>query len=832
MEQSGLNTTVGHRVIPAVFDNLKLSWKIVTEIQKPNTTRQSLFCNFSGSDTPVLILSKVNRLEFHDIDLVGSSVKQLVSFPLENPIIAINKIHLKGLSNVLLALDNSWNLSIIYKQKDNICTRVVSQLSSEGQQFSIDSNPIIVTDKSSETRYFVLHNFQGVLSLFIINEDYDISPPKKKRSRSADVKLASVYSISIGAIVVLKMEMLENDILAVLYRDFNFTYSLRYYQIDIVKETITLIKNLDAFQVPPSYIIPTTHGGVLVLSSVSLFYFPGPNSRYLTLAETADASVTVSANVVTKDLLTDRPGEDMIGLFVAFDAIDDNRFLLTTNEGMTYLLYFDATTKNDTTYTVINHFQLITLGRTSSPNTNGLHHLTDSYFFQTSSSPSDILFQVNLERPFISILYSSEPRGPIIDMKYISSDSREDRISKLLTLRGNRNHSTITDSLQIPEIKLEVVSKTLWEEGGIFKITPILGTNEFICKSLDGKNGVFRYQNQIKKVKTKIAFEGLVLQARKFIDITYVVTSNGIYLENGRVLEAHILFAQILENKNIIYVTVDNEVVLYNDSEIVSTQKFGTEITRFYALKGIEFEIIYAIAKLGNKLELWSVSGQHHSELNETTSNEFVTSIVLDKQNNSVKVLYTTTDSLVQYSVDIKNHTLVGGMKAICHNFHNSKLEKSISNDMFIISQDMIYRLVLDATLNHYVPSRLGKTLKSSGIISLGNENFISLTTSGDILTLYKVRVNSETQRKDRIDAKKRKIFTKMSLFSKHYIVVLVKHESFDDSPIKTSIELYDLKHYNKLDSFVFDEQVVDMTVEDEYTHEDPMDIKESERGG
>lgn len=391
---------------------------LLSELKAPNAIHGSLYTTFGNHDTPILISCRIDKLEFSKIHPQESLKTHLFSVYTSNPILAFTKVRYLG-NDIIVVLDSTFNILVLYQGDAGMIEKAVTKLSFKGQQQSIDSVPLFAVDNSQDPSYFVLHTFQGVIQLFVFGNTKlprkSINAKSKKRSKDTD-DLWSVSSISIGNVVVLKMVMLKHcsNLLAMLYRTFNFDYALRYYTVDPKTKSVVLTKQFEEFDEPPSCVIPMNQGGILIVSGIHIFYFPNPNI-YLTLSdECTDPTVSINTQegYITKDISGNR--ELLMENFNTYEIIDDSRVLLVSSSGSAYILNLEAT-KTNKTFEIMN-IHLIKLGMLTIPTAQGLHHIDENYFYQASRTSQSMLFQIFPREPFLHINSFLDSSPPILSI--------------------------------------------------------------------------------------------------------------------------------------------------------------------------------------------------------------------------------------------------------------------------------------------------------------------------------------------------------------------------------------------------------------------------------
>ncbi|KAK6205507.1 uncharacterized protein RJT21DRAFT_117995 [Scheffersomyces amazonensis] len=769
---------------------------ILSELKAPNVTRQSILVDLHNDRNPVLVLTKINRLEFHERRNDSIEYTKFLTKPIEKPTIAINKLYLKDIGEVLLVLDDSYTISIAYFKNEIIFFHEIIKLSSQGQQFSIDSNPMIVTDMSSPNKYFILHTFQGVLSLFILNDKYDFNKAntqrKRSRSRIEGDELFSITSKYIGSIVVLKMAILKNDILAVLYRDFNFSYSIRFYKIDIKEKSLTMLTSETPFEVPPTCLIPSPHGGVIVLSSVQLAYFPED--------ESFSSSFARPDTIITKDITDEGLVNGDVGLFVAYDIIDESRYILTTNVGISYILYLDI--KKTHAAVQVQEFRLMKLGRTTIPNPNGLHRINGAYFYQSSQCLCDIIFRVDSNKPFINIVSATtEPQGPILDIIPKLNDPG------FFTLMGNKNHTRIFNNISDSKYHFDFQSLCRTRKR-MTRCIPVVGSKAFVAVDEDTECYLFGYMAGINYIM-KFDFSGFLLSAKEVNNRQLFLTTVGLY--NGKVLVYtdpkdmdDFIHSGDIYDGGILFISGKGELVYRKHSGRKFTYKFDCRsmLNALVSMSIGSHEKICLLSTSYGSISLISFKNEKFNIIDEwRLKNIGITSSALSYKDKTIYCFVITDEGyLIQYSIDSKRDRKlivkykIGPEWSFC---------EGLPDELFLKSSGKTCSLSFNYTVNHYVLTYFPE-VESGFMNPIGGKTFILTSHEYDQLE------HLELENEDTINDSKTlshwhpNYFLKALTVQELMLLTLTKMDSIQGSP-RMFLELYDTSNMKLLDKFEFD---------------------------
>lgn len=266
-------------------------------------------------------------------------------------------------------------------------------------------------------------------------------------------------TLPIGNITVCRIVPLtRSNHLAVLYRDFEFRYSLRYYRINMSSDRCTLdYQQFEDFKEAPSLLVPLPSGGVMVVSDLCIYVFPAPAQRASladTLVDSPNFRVSQARNVVTL-FMTHAPY--LGSSFSAFTAIDEKRFLITSDSGQSLIVFLD-TEWTGSTLTVLD-FRILDLQRTTP--SDFLVHIQGNVFFASSKTSRSILFRILPQSPHINILAYFPASSPILDLDYKYSFGPDAHSPMLLVSQGGFYGGELRRYLQPLKIVESIVSSHL-----------------------------------------------------------------------------------------------------------------------------------------------------------------------------------------------------------------------------------------------------------------------------------------------------------------------------------------------------------------------------------
>lgn len=355
-------------------------------------------CDFISSlILSLLVVAKHQKLEFYAAQ-ADNSFDIVDYIKTELPVVAMAHS-----GSVLVFLTNDYRLYFFDLDDEFKCKKMI-KLDQRGQQPCVDKPPILL----ASNRCVFLHCFQGIILVIIPEPEF---PSTRKRGRNSDGY--KVQSYAIGSIVVQAMDIISATdkaiSVAILYRDFNFNYSLRFYEFAHQTLNFTMVKQFDEFSEPVNHFTSTDTGGVLVFSAKHIFYFPGPDISYLELTnDNRDSKISVSRDnqMVTSSLTT------AISTIVCSSRIDPTRSLHISRDGTAYVLLFQATAQRESVS--IQALDFVALGKTTIP--TGVHHLSGSLFFASSKLSQSIFFNVRSNAPHISVEKCLLSSPPVLDI--------------------------------------------------------------------------------------------------------------------------------------------------------------------------------------------------------------------------------------------------------------------------------------------------------------------------------------------------------------------------------------------------------------------------------
>ncbi|CUM45288.1 uncharacterized protein AC631_00405 [Debaryomyces fabryi] len=753
---------------------------LLSEIRPPNCINRSIFANIFTSQKASLVVNKVNKLEFYVVHTESDEpyIELKDALSIDETILAIVPFQPRQLDNEwLMVLNESNELFYIgYNQETENFVRINGTiLNGNGQQQLLDVDPILLSNFNEESGYFIVHCFQGMIQVMVLNKDtkFDtlLIETTNKRSKKNNLhnEIWNTNTTAIGNIVIHQMVILENtdkfqDTLAILYRDFQYNYSLRYYRISPEEGKLLLHTQFEEFDEPPSCIIALKTGGILVLTSLHIFYFANPMVN-LQLTGESD-SIFVSRNgeqqLIVKKIDSTNYPELITSSFTNYTIIDDNRILAVTNTGMSYIIYFSSKYKGRK-LEVISTINLIKLGMTTVA--SDVHHIDKNIFFASSKLSQSILFEILQQKPFINICQFIPSSPPLlnIDPRFAGMQC------SLLTCGGGY------DSGELRKVHNKIFDLSLIKQFGtnldtsqILLLKMNNKTYNIATKDMNGKiNGEYLLEEEGPKscfkeidIHCHVQHE-LVLDQRIVDDNRISVTEQGCYINDQKVSNEKTFYGKILENGIFLQLTSQNRIIIQKGANFIKTVNLKAEfkqVTEIDMVQSSENKFFLLVAFDDGSYELHIISKESpYSKilLQEVVfdSNDGISScaILFDDTSSSAWLLFLSgSGSIGQVYFDLNDG--VKNKQAIVSQ-HASGLPcrffKDKNRRIFMADRNQIFGLFIDET-NLYKAASIIEINNINDVIFL-NEEKILVSTDVNKLSLYSLKTNSVANANDNI---------------------------------------------------------------------------------
>ncbi|CAK7892769.1 hypothetical protein CAAN1_01S11606 [[Candida] anglica] len=318
-------------------------------------------------------------------------------------------------TKLVLFVGNS--IKIVTWRRDSESFHIVETFIIKNNEFpkTIETSPILIAGpQPAGAKAIALHSISGMVTTI-----------KTEQSKVSKLNEQWVNQTSyLGSITVLFMTFLnrpngeDQPVLAVVYKDFNFACSLRYYVPDAVSGKFVVSRQFQEFEAPPQGIVALKQGGLLVFSDIYALYFPDPLVSYLSLDDdVTDPSLSVNSNenVLTKVLVTTRDSSIDIASLTAYTVIDSNRVLAIATSGMTFMLHFDISPLASGRKVTVRSFGAIKLNYTTPA--KQVVHVDRGIFFASSDMSRSVLFSISSTHPFVHISQYFDTSPPVLNIE-------------------------------------------------------------------------------------------------------------------------------------------------------------------------------------------------------------------------------------------------------------------------------------------------------------------------------------------------------------------------------------------------------------------------------
>lgn len=321
---------------------------------------------------------------------------------------------------VVLLFQNQLNVIEFHDDLSHTKTIVPFDTINGGFLEPMESGPILLKYTDSQKVYAVILRYSGFITLVdlsaTLHPNTKISRPKRKAKPES--KRSTTYNI--GELTIILMTVLSSSPpqLAILYRDVEFYYSLRLYELLMDSNTLKLNKQMETFQGAPTHLYSAVDG-IVVVGDTKVWYFPS-FPKTVSLSDSAGDSnfpVTLNKlhNVIT--LNTSSLSSKYLGCKINCSvSIDLKRQLLITDKGDTFLLYLELNVSSS--ISTVAEFKIVALLKCTIA--SELTFLQENLFFAASKVSRSVLFRVLQKSPFIDILQTLSNTLPILSLAPIS----------------------------------------------------------------------------------------------------------------------------------------------------------------------------------------------------------------------------------------------------------------------------------------------------------------------------------------------------------------------------------------------------------------------------
>lgn len=283
----------------------------------------------------------------------------------------------------------------------------------QGHQSCQDIDPVLMGPSAIDSGTLLLYQYTGFVTTIdvmqILNGPSKV--PKKRLQKKLQQKQLLVATYSIGNVAVLLMVRVEVSLFAVLCRDIEFKFSLRYYNLD-AKMSESYLRHVYTFRNAPSLVFSTggehLPHGIVVASDTAFYFFPV--SSKLLLGDSLDPSVVKNQGYEMATIPID---PIFLGSsFQCYTRIDQNRYLLVTDRGQTALFYVE-TEMGNVANTVLKQARVIDLGKSTIATALVAQN---NIILATSMSSRSVVFRIATRQPYIEILNYFDEAAPVLDI--------------------------------------------------------------------------------------------------------------------------------------------------------------------------------------------------------------------------------------------------------------------------------------------------------------------------------------------------------------------------------------------------------------------------------
>lgn len=459
-------------------------------IQQSRTIRVALRARFE--DVPHVVICRNNQLAAYKFTLDLPFLELVDTLELANDIDAAQVDHNEV---VVLAGDRLQTVSFIHNRWTPHFNAVVDGLKSDNQPRNNKS--ILALNTSRLLALIHRHaSFVTVVDLWDYIQANEEDVPQDSGT------LSRAFSIGSNIVELVCWLGRQDRVFAVLGRDYEFNYSLRYFSVDEDLSGLTMHPRKFDFREAPSLIFQAA-GGIIVASDLALYFFPvgeatlGDNAG----SPTFPVSRNKLQNVITLDL--SGGGAPYRGsVFTAHTLIHDTeapvkdapeyeeRHVLVTDKGDTLLVFLK--TSQSAVMNTTHDFQVVPLAKTTIA--SDLVHLDANVFFAASRLSQSVVFRILKSKPFIDICGHMRSTPPVLDLDV----SRKGNVDSLVVALGGFYSGELTslssemfDTRSVATVTLSLVAIT----AELTKVSPY--ELHFKAAGFDqSKNYVFNYERQ------------------------------------------------------------------------------------------------------------------------------------------------------------------------------------------------------------------------------------------------------------------------------------------------------------------------------------------------
>ncbi|KAG7664669.1 uncharacterized protein J8A68_001765 [[Candida] subhashii] len=748
---------------------------LLSQLAAPNAILTSLLLNHTTGT--LILLTTVNSIKIYKVEDLQNH--PLIELELTYKIVAITKFKSSRLSNeIIVTLDSEFNINYIYIEENlKVKLKTMMTLSTEGQSQALECDPIITIDKYENPNWILIHTFNDSIQVLYFDPDYnlfeifnhELKSKSKKRVRAS--KIWDLVSFPLGSIKVLTIEILHNveGTLAILYRQYDSTISMRYLKIEAKDKPPKLIKQFAVFNERPSLVIPMQKGGFLSIAPGSIFYFPPPEVKTISISTSIkDKSIVVSQNemYILKSIT-----HTTLESFISYTTIDADRTLLISESGTAYMLYINVEFSSRQ-IVILNQLSLIELGAVTIPTNTRVHHIGGDLFFQASRISRSCLFQILPNSPHINIVSYIDSSPPILDITTVSNNGD----LEVFTCQGGYHGSELRKYSSGPyTLRKSRSAKFSHVEYSSIEVLQ----NEVNLISEDNSGITVNLKDFTLKGPISPNFKEHKLACYKSKVDSYVLTRGAYYANDKAMIDGPFTLGITLSDcTGIIGITETNELkVLQGMNEPINYSKEGfDEITSIDCAKSDNSYFIL-ITGLKGSIAIFKLSNGNVMELfQEVLEDEpcILSSAIIPKADKVVIILSLDSGTVYQmvFSVHQKKLTKVNSLKQ-SFNTYPYTIRKSKSN-ILLFNKNEILLMAYDMLSGFYCHSSF--TSKES-IVDLQFASHNQIVVGFDTKRIASFVMEKESQRQAMIKYNSiysRDLFTKcMNIPENNHLVAI-----------------------------------------------------------
>lgn len=624
---------------------------VLNSVQAPSSICHAVGARVLLSEERALVVVRPKTLEVYK----GVRMLEMEAFSeVDERIVAVAAIRPKGAHSDRIAVFLELHTLLVLALDGGFNTVFAVCFSNLGHQNIIDSDAFLVPDSGENTTFLVVHCFLGVILVVFLpdlaNGKVSHNGPKKRSfTPKTPTKTFSIGNIVVHSMVMLQMS--EKPTLAVLYRDFNFNFSLRYYAIDPASQSFTLTKQFDEFDDTPTVLVAAPFGGVFLASELHLFYFPNPLVSLVSV-ETAKNDLLASTDrmVVTKKLYEDGTADFIAQTFVCHAVVDEKRIVFLNDVGEASVLYMDMV--SSTRAVTVKSLELIRLGMATIP--SALVHIDANVFFASSRLSQSVVFEVLPTDPHISICQFFPSSPPVLSIDLI----KEGLLSKVVACQGGQNSGEIR-KYSLKDYTISSLSSVTVDPASVRLNLIVDGISKHTLGLFDVKN-VLSFDCQVDTTEENATVKvRKALQEYSFIDLKringahYSITDSAIDIDD-EILEDNVAGGVILLSGTTFYVNKENSVVFLPKSGQKKTHKLSlsdSNLTSIDATKVSRDTYATLVTFAGGDFELVLFTSSSSKtlvfSLVDAEPGIFASAIVYFPQTASLAVIMLTSDGRV-----------------------------------------------------------------------------------------------------------------------------------------------------------------------------------------